>query len=114
MKKKIEPLHKPKALFGNPNPPIIVVNEPKIIVEPKNIIEDKVAIVKQSEIDGWISIYQPDAANDRFVLLSPDGKRFACKFYRRLENEFIGQSLLSMYSLKEHFDRTIIPEEEGL
>lgn len=117
MKKKMEPKFKPKSLFGNPNPAVIMVNEPKeikIVAEPKNIVEDMVAIVKKSEIDGWISIYQPDHHTDRFVLISPKNERFACKFYNPIRNDFVGHSMLSMYNLRDHFDRSIIPEDEGL
>lgn len=117
MKKKIEPIHKPKALFGNPNPPIIVVNQPeeiKVVAEPNNIVEGITAVVKKSEVDGWISIYQPEHHTDRFVLISPKNERFACKFYNPITNDFVGASMLSMYNLRDHFDRNIIPKEEGL
>lgn len=117
MKKKMEPKFKPKSLFGNPNPAVIIVNEPKeieIIAEPTNVVEGKTAIVKKSEKDGWISIYQPDDSSDRFVLISPKNERFACKFYNPIRKDFVGASMLSMYNLRDHFDRNIIPEDEGL
>lgn len=105
MKKKVESKLKPIPLFAAP------VKEVKIIAEPKKVINDTVAIVKQSEVNGWISIYQPDAPTDRFVLISPTKERFACKFYNREKDDFVGQSLLSIYRLREHFDRSIITEE---
>lgn len=66
----------------------------------------------ESNIDGYISKYIPDAPTDRFVLITPEGKEFACKFYNRITNDFVGASMLAMYNLRDHFDRTIIPLEE--
>lgn len=109
MAKKIEPKLKMKPLFTCITP----AEEIKVVAEPTNVVEDKIAIVKKSEIDGWTSIYQPDAATDRFVLISPKNERFACKFYNPIRNDFVGASMLSMYNLKDHFDRNIIPEKEG-
>lgn len=88
--------------------------EVKIIAEPKQVIENTTAVAVRSEADGWVSIYQPDAETDRFVLISPKKESFACKFYNRITNDFIGHSMLSMYNLRDHFDRNIIPKEEGL
>ncbi|MGM9543567.1 MAG: hypothetical protein ACI3T9_01155 [Romboutsia timonensis] len=87
--------------------------EVKIIAEPKQVIENTTAVAVRSETDGWVSIYQPDAETDRFVLISPKHKRFACKFYNRNNDDFVGCSLLSIYNLREHFDRNIIPKEVG-
>lgn len=108
-KEKIEPRFKQRKLFDR-GP----VEEVKIIAEPTKPVENKTAIVKQSEIDGWTSIYQPEDGTDRFVLISPKGERFACKFYNRPTDDFIGASFMSMVSLREHFDRSIIPVEVGL
>lgn len=88
--------------------------EVKIIAEPKRVIENTTAIAIRSEKDGWISLYQTNADTDRFVLISPKKERFACKFYNKENDDFVGCSLLSIYNLKEHFDRNIIPKEEGL
>lgn len=107
MKKKVETKFKQIPLFTAP------VKEVKIVAEPQNVVEGKTAIVKQSEIDGWISIYQPEDSTDRFVLISPKHERFACKFYNPITNDFVGASLLSMYNLRDHYDRNIIPKEEG-
>lgn len=110
MKKKIESNIKMKPLFGYVEP----VEEVKIIAEPKQVIENTTAVAVRSEIDGWISIYQPEDSSDRFVLISPKHERFACKFYNKVTDDFVGASLLSMYNLKDHFDRSIIPEKESL
>lgn len=91
---------KPKALFGNPKSTIIIVNEPKVL--------NKEPI--RSEINGWVSIYEPNAEKDRFVLISITNFKYACKFYDKDKDSFIGDSLLSMYMLKDHYDRSIITE----
>ena len=108
--KKVEPRFKPKSLFGNPNPAVIVVKEPEL----KESVVKKDTIVKESNIDGWVSQYIPNADTDRFVLISPKNERFACKFYNPIRKDFVGASMLSMYNLRDHFDRSIIPEDEGL
>ena len=100
---------KMKPLFGNATP----AKEVKIIAEPKHVIENATAVAVRSEVDGWVSIYQPDAPTDRFVLISPKNERFACKFYNPITNDFIGSSMLAMYNLLDHFDRNIIPKDEG-
>ena len=100
---------KMKPLFGN----VTSVKEVKIIAEPKQVIENTTAVAVRSEVDGWVSIYQPDAPTDRFVLIGPEKERFSCKFYNPITNDFIGSSMLAMYNLRDHFDRNIIPKDEG-
>lgn len=103
IKEKIEPRFIQRKLFDT-----IPIQETKAIIEPVEEVIDK------SVIDGWTSIYQKDDSTDRFVLLSPSGERYACKFYNRITNDFIGASFLAMVNLKEHFDRSIISEKEGI
>ena len=81
--------------------------EPKIEAPKKKELN----IVSESNIDGWISQYIPEATIDRYVLQSPKGERFSCKFYIKDRNDFIGSSLLAMYNLNDHFDRNILPKE---
>lgn len=102
-KEKIEPRFIQRKLFDT-----TPIQETKAIIEPVEEVIDK------SVIDGWTSIYQKDDSTDRFVLLSPSGERYACKFYNRITNDFIGASFLAMVNLKEHFDRSIISEKEGI
>lgn len=102
-KEKIEPRFIQRKLFDT-----TPIQETKAIIEPVEEVIDK------SIIDGWTSIYQKDDSTDRFVLLSPSGERYACKFYNRITNDFIGASFLAMVNLKEHFDRSIISEKEGI
>lgn len=99
-KEKIEPRFIQRKLFDT-----TPIQETKATIEPVEEVIDK------SVIDGWTSIYQKDDSTDRFVLLSPSGERYACKFYNRITNDFIGASFLAMVNLKEHFDRSIIPNE---
>lgn len=102
-KEKIEPRFIQRKLFDT-----TPIQETKAIIEPVEEVIDK------SVIDGWTSIYQKGDSTDRFVLLSPSGERYACKFYNRITNDFIGASFLAMVNLKEHFDRSIISEKEGI
>lgn len=81
--------------------------EPKIEIPKKKELN----VFSESNIDGWISQYIPEAPTDRYVVYSPKGEKFACKFYNKDRNDFIGSSLLSMYNLNDHFDRNILPEE---
>ena len=113
MKKNKVEIPRFKPLFG--------VIEDKSIDEPKTTEIAEVMpqttgpkVEGESNIDGWISKYIPKDGTDRFVLISPKGEKFACKFYNRVTNDFVGASLLSMYNLKDHYDRNIIPKEEGL
>lgn len=111
---KKEEIKKPKfkPLFGEL--PTKSIDKPKTTeiaeVMPQTT-GDKVE--GESNIDGWISQYIPNAGTDRFVLISPKGERFACKFYNRITNDFVGASMLAMYNLKDHYDRNIIPVEEN-
>lgn len=102
-KEKIEPRFIQRKLFDT-----TPTQETKAIIEPVEEVIDK------SVIDGWTSIYQKDDSTDRFVLLSPSGERYACKFYNRITNDFIGASFLAMVMLNEHFDRSIISGKEGI
>lgn len=101
-KEKIEPRFIQRKLFDT-----TPLEETKTIIEPVEEVVDK------SVIDGWTSIYQQDDSNDRFVLLSPNGERYSCKFYNKVTNDFVSASFMSMVMLNEHFDRGIIPNEEG-
>lgn len=85
---------------------------PKPVETPK--VENTSTIASRSEIDGWVSIYQPVDGSDRFVLITPKGEKYTCKFYNSESDSFIGQSALAMYNLKEHFDRNIIPKDVSL
>ena len=102
-KEKIEPRFIQRKLFDT-----TPIQETKVIYGPVETVIDK------SVIDGWTSIYQEDDSADRFVLLSPSGERYACKFYNRITNDFIGASFLAMVMLNEHFDRSIISGKEGI
>ena len=66
---------------------------------------------KKSNINEIISEYHPDAGTDRFVLLK-DGERYACKFYYKSEDEFVGAGCLAMYMLNNFYDRSILPDYE--
>lgn len=102
-KEKIEPRFIQRKLFDT-----TPTQETKVIIEPVEEVIDK------SVIDGWTSIYQKDDSTDRFVLLSPSGERYACKFYNKVTDDFISASFMSMVMLNEHFDRSIISEKEGI
>lgn len=91
----------------------VTTNKPEIIAKPERVIEDATAIVVRSVTNNWISVYQPDVGTDRFLLISPEGKSYACKFYNRKKDKFLGASLIAMYALNEFFDRSIIPRTEG-
>ena len=102
-KEKIEPRFIQRKLFDT-----TPIQETKAIIEPVEEVIDK------SVIDGWTSIYQKDDSTDRFVLLSPTGERYACKFYNKVTDDFVGASFMSMVMLNEHFDRSIISGKEGI
>lgn len=91
----------------------ITTNKPEIIAEPKQVVVDATSTVVRSVTNNWISAYQPDVGTDRFLLISPEGKTYACKFYNRETDKFLGASLIAMYALNEFFDRSIIPGTEG-
>lgn len=97
-----------RPLFG----PAPTKEEIVIDLTKKEPIKTGPEVKGESNIDGYISKYIPDASTDRFILITPDGKEYACKFYNRITNDFVGASMLAMYHLKDHFDRTIIPLEE--
>lgn len=101
---------KPIPLFGISN----IKKEEEEPVLVSRTISPEISTVKveaESNRGGWISQYIPNDITDRFILISPKGERFACKFYNTITNDFIGASLLAMYNLKEHYDRDIIPKE---
>lgn len=86
--------------------------EPEII---NNIEETKtLAIEAESSQCGWISRYVPSEHTDRFQLISPEDTKYACKFYNKDTDDFVGASLMAMYMLRDHFDRSIIPVDENL
>ena len=65
--------------------------------------------IKKAITEGFESIHDPEASSDRFVLINHNtGERFACKFYNEDRDDFVGASMLAMYNLKEHFDRSVI------
>lgn len=109
MKKRVEnkgPVA--RSLFG----PMSTKEEPTVDLAKVEPVKTGSEVKGESNIDGYISKYIPDAGTDRFVLITPEGKEYACKFYNRVTNDFVGASMLSMYNLRDHFDRTIIPLEE--
>ena len=62
---------------------------------------------------GYESIHQPEHDTDRYVLINHDTKeRFACKFYNIETDKFISSSCLDMYTLNDHFDRSVIDMEK--
>lgn len=76
------------------------------IKETKEMIE--------SNRDGIISIFNPNDSTDRFTVIV-EGKRYCGKFYNKDKNDFVSASMLAIYNLNEHFDRSILPEEyEGV
>lgn len=111
MNKKDIKIPKARPLFG-PGSKIEEVKIPEVEI-PTVEIPKVIGNIVESEIDGWKSQYAPDEPTDRFILISPDNERFACKFYNRITNDFVGSSMLSMYNLRDHYDRSIIPDEEG-
>lgn len=67
--------------------------------------------IEKSIIDGFESIHEPEANTDRFILINHNtGERFACKFYNKDRDDFVGASCLAMYNLKDHFDRKVIKD----
>lgn len=95
-----------RPLFG-PTP----VKEETVDLAKVAPVKKSPEVEAESNIDGYISKYIPKAPMDRFILIAPDGKEYACKFYNRDTNTFIGASMLSMYNLNDHFDRNILPME---
>lgn len=83
-------------------------------MESQKVKEEPIIYIdkdKKSNINEIISEYHPDAGTDRFVLLK-DGQRYACKFYFKERDKFIGASCLSMYMLNDYYDRSILPDYE--
>lgn len=105
--KKVASTLKSRLLFNNQ--PVNTMTD----LATMEVVKKEPDVVAESNIDGWVSKYIPDAPTDRFVLISPSGERFACKFYNPITKDFVGASLLSMYNLRDHFDRKIIPAKEG-
>ena len=109
---KKEEIKKPKFK------PLFSLGEDNNTDKPKTIEIAKVMpqttgpeVEGESNIDGWISQYIPSAGTDRFVLISPKGEKYACKFFNPITNDFVGASMLAMYNLRDHYDRNIIPLE---
>ena len=70
--------------------------------------------MRESNRDGIISIFNPNDSTDRFTVIV-EGKRYCGKFYNKDKNDFVSASMLAIYNLNEHFDRSILPEEyEGV
>lgn len=111
MNKKDIKIPKARPLFG-PGSKMEEVKIPEVEI-PAVEIPKVISNIVESEIDGWKSQYAPDEPTDRFILISPNNERFVCKFYNRITNDFVGASMLSMYNLRDHYDRSIIPDDEG-
>jgi|GEM_PF-3720403 len=61
----------------------------------------------------YVSHINLEPNEDMFVLEDLENAEiFTCKFYNEEKDEFIGSSVMGMYKLNDHFDRSIIPEKE--